>query len=63
MWYEKPWTNKFTDTIRYRELKMLYEAMCFAGQFGEAKKVFRKTIAEEKEFNNQVKLQQQQQGQ
>lgn len=58
MWYEKPWTNKFTDTNRYRELKKLYEAMCFAGQFDEAEKVFRKTIAEEKEFNNKVKQQQ-----
>jgi hypothetical protein len=57
MWYEKPWTNKFTDTSRYRELKKLYEAMCFAGQFDEAEKVFRKTIAEEKEFNKKVKQQ------
>ncbi len=50
--------QKFTDTNRYRELKKLYEAMCFAGQFDEAEKVFRKTIAEEKEFNNKVKQQQ-----
>jgi len=57
MWYEKPWTNKFTDTSRYRELKTLYESMCFAGQFDEAEKVFRKTIAEEKEFNKKVKQQ------
>ena len=51
--------KKFTETDRYRELKMLYDAMCFAGQFDEAEKVFRKTIAEEKEFNKKVKLQQQ----
>lgn len=51
--------QKFTETDRYRELKMLYDAMCFAGQFGEAQKVFDRTVQEQKEFNNQVKLQQQ----
>ena len=50
--------QKFTDTDRYRELKMLYEAMCFAGQFDEAEKVFNRTVQEQKEFNNKVKQQQ-----
>lgn len=50
--------QKFTDTDRYRELKMLYEAMCFAGHFTEAQKVFNRTVQEQKEFNNKVKQQQ-----
>ena len=50
--------QKFTDTDRYRELKMLYEAMCFSGHFTEAQKVFKRTVQEQKEFNNKVKQQQ-----
>jgi hypothetical protein len=50
--------QKFTDTDRYRELKMLYEAMCFSGHFTEAQKVFNRTVQEQKEFNNKVKQQQ-----
>lgn len=50
--------KKFTETDRYRELKILYEAMCFAGQFDEAQKVFNRTVHEQKEFNNKVKQQQ-----
>ena len=50
--------QKFTDTDRYRELKMLYEAMCFSGHFTEAKKVFNRTVQEQIEFNNKVKQQQ-----
>ena len=50
--------QKFTDTDRYRELKKLYEAMCFAGLFDEAEKVFNRTVQEQKEFNNKVKQQQ-----
>jgi hypothetical protein len=50
--------QKFTETDRYRELKMLYEAMCFSGHFTEAEKVFNRTVQEQKEFNNKVKQQQ-----
>lgn len=50
--------QKFTDTDRYRELKMLYEAMCFSGHFTEAQKVFNRTVQEQIEFNNKVKQQQ-----
>jgi len=51
--------KKFTETDRYRELKMLYDAMCFSGHFTEAEKVFSRTVQEQKEYINKVKLQQQ----
>lgn len=50
--------QKFTDTDRYRELKKIYDAMCFSGHFTEAQKVFNRTVQEQKEFNNKVKQQQ-----
>ena len=50
--------QKFTETDRFSELKMLYEAMCFSGHFTEAEKVFNRTVQEQKEFNNKVKQQQ-----